>query len=239
MPHSDTGMRARLADHSGYATRPDGLRLYYEIFGSGPKTITLMPCSPISHSRMWKAQIHYLARHFRVVAYDGLGNGLSDHPDPSGEWSEMTAVVDCLTVMDATDTASAILVGECSDGVWPAIQIAVSDPGRIEGIVAIARGVPKLTPPLPYRVDAVTKYDEELPSYEGFYKQNRHYIEKNFRGFMEFWFTEMFPEPHSTKQIEDTVAYGLDGRVETYLLEGDAKSTDTKEKIEAECAQVR
>ena len=47
MPHADTGMRARLADKSGYATRPDGLRLYYEVFGEGPKTLVLMPCSPI------------------------------------------------------------------------------------------------------------------------------------------------------------------------------------------------
>src|ERR1700719_2672308 len=220
MPHADTGMRARLADQSGYAVRPDRLRLYYEVFGSGPKTIVLMPCTPISHSRMWKAQIHYLARHFRVVAYDGLGNGLSDHPDPSDQWSPSTWANDCLTVMDETGTRSAILVGECSDGVWPAIQIAVSDPDRVLGIVAVAPGVPKLTPPLPYRVDPAATYNDELDSYEGFYTTNRHYVKKNSRDAMEFWFTEMFPEPHSTKQIEDTVAYALDGTVETFLVEG-------------------
>ena len=98
MPHTDTGMRARLADESGHATRRDGLRLYYEVFGGGPKTIVLMPCTPISHSRMWKGQIHYLARHFRLITYDGLGNGLSDHPDPSGPWSASTWANDCLTV---------------------------------------------------------------------------------------------------------------------------------------------
>ena len=239
MPHTDTGMRARLPDRSGYATRPDGLRLYYEVFGSGPKTMVLMPCSPICHSRMWKAQVPYLARYFRVVAYDGLGNGLSDHPDPAGAWPTSTAIDDCITVIDATETKSAILVGECADGVWPAIQIAVSDPDRVLGIVALSPGVPKLTPPLPYRLEANKKYHEELPSYEGFYKTNRHYIEKNFAGFMEFWFTEMFPEPHSTKQIEDTVAYGLDGRVETYLLEGESEITESKEEIAAVCAQVR
>ena len=43
----------------------------------------LLPPTPISHSRIWKAQVHYLARHHRVVVYDGRGNGNSDIPDPS------------------------------------------------------------------------------------------------------------------------------------------------------------
>jgi pimeloyl-ACP methyl ester carboxylesterase len=86
MPVTETGTRARLPDSSGFALTPDGLRLYYEVFGEGPKTLVLLPATPISHSRLWKPQVHYLARHFRVVVYDGRGNGLSDHPDPSGKW---------------------------------------------------------------------------------------------------------------------------------------------------------
>src|SRR5579872_5398170 len=198
-----------------------------------------MPCSPISHSRMWKGQVPYLARHFRVVTYDGLGNGFSDHPEPSAGWPANSRLDDCVSVMDATDTASAILVGECSDGVWPAIQLAVSNPVRVLGIVAIAPGVPKLTPPLPYRAAALAKYEDELPEYEGWFKYNRHYIQRDFAGFMEFWFAEMFPEPHSTKQIEDTVAYGLDGRKETYQLESDAPMEETAEEIARACSDVR
>ena len=239
MPHTDTGMRARLADRTGYATRPDGLRLYFEVFGKGPKTIVLMPCNPISHSRMWKAQVHYLARHFRLVTYDGMGNGLSDHPDPKTLWSSSNYANDCLTVMDATETPAATLVGLCADGVWPAIQLAASDPERVQGIMAFAPGVPRLTPPIPERGAAVAVFEEELESYEGWFKQNRHYIEKNFRGFMEFFFGEMYPEPHSTKQIEDTVAYALDGRVETFLMDDGPPVADSIEEIAAVCAQVR
>jgi pimeloyl-ACP methyl ester carboxylesterase len=81
---TETGTRARAADESGYATTDDGLRLYWEVYGSGSPTIVLLPATPISHSRLWKGQLHYLARHHRVVVYDGRGNGNSDLPDLTG-----------------------------------------------------------------------------------------------------------------------------------------------------------
>jgi pimeloyl-ACP methyl ester carboxylesterase/UDP:flavonoid glycosyltransferase YjiC (YdhE family) len=238
MPVTETGTRARQPDASGYALSQDGLRLYYEVFGSGTTTIVFLPANPISHSRLWRAQIHYLARHFRVIAYDGRGNGLSDHPDPSGKWLERWYAEDCLTVMDATGTEAAILAGICSDGVFPSIELAASHPDRVLGIVAIAPGVRALSPPLAARGPAIEVFDDVLESNEGWFKYNRHYIRENFRGFLEFFFGEMFPEPHSTKQIEDAVAYGLDGRVETLLMANEP-SVATKEEVEAICRQVR
>jgi pimeloyl-ACP methyl ester carboxylesterase/predicted glycosyltransferase len=233
-------MRARLPDQSGYAVNRDGLRIYYEVFGSGDKTIVLMPAYPISHSRMWKGQLHYLSRHFRVVTYDGIGNGMSDHPDPNALWKPLTYANDCLTVMDATSTRSAVLAGICHDGVWPSIVLAASDPERVQGIIAFAPGI-RLGPSIPVRAAAISRYNDELPSYEGWFKMNRHYISKNWRGFMEFFFGEMYPEPHSTKQIEDTVAYALDGRLETFMQDDDesALAADNEEEIAAVCAQVR
>ena len=239
MPHADTGMRARLPDLSGFAMSRDRLRIYYEVFGSGDRTLVLIPNNPISHSRMWKAQVHYLARHFRVVAYDGIGNGMSDHPTPTRGWTWSHMANECLAVMDATNTDSAILVGLC-DGVWPAIQLAASDPDRVLGIFAMAPGVPMLTPPIPVRAAALATFEKELDHYEGWSKYNRHYIERDFRGFMQFWFEEMFPEPHSTKQIEDTVAYALDGRIETFLLdETGPRVAENLEETEALLRQVR
>ncbi|HEV2140661.1 MAG TPA: alpha/beta fold hydrolase [Candidatus Dormibacteraeota bacterium] len=237
MPHTDTGMRARLPDQSGYAINHDGLRIYYEVFGAGDKTLVLVPNNPISHSRMWKAQIPYLARHFRVVAYDGIGNGMSDHPSAATRWTYSHMANECLAVMDATDTSAAVLVALC-DGVAASMQLAVSNPDRVLGIFAIAPGVPFLTPPIPERAAALENYEKELDRYEGWAKDNRHYIESNFRGFMQFWFEEMFPEPHSTKQIEDTVAYALDGRVETFLMEETERVTENREESEALLRQV-
>ena len=71
--------RARYPDQEGYVER-DGVRVFYEVYGDGEPTILLLPTWSIIHSRHWKAQIPYLARHFRVVTFDGRGNGRSDRP---------------------------------------------------------------------------------------------------------------------------------------------------------------
>ncbi|HEY3428883.1 MAG TPA: alpha/beta hydrolase, partial [Acidimicrobiia bacterium] len=91
-------MRARLPDHTGFVER-DGVRVAYEVHGDGERTILLVPPSPITHSRSWKGQVHYLARHFRVVTMDGRGNGLSDRPQTAGAYlpdemvGDITAVI--------------------------------------------------------------------------------------------------------------------------------------------------
>ena len=56
------------------------MRVFYEVYGSGEPTVLLLPTWSIIHSRHWKAQIPYLARHARVVTFDGRGNGRSDRP---------------------------------------------------------------------------------------------------------------------------------------------------------------
>ena len=45
-------------------------------------------------------------------------------------------------------------------------------------------------------------------TYEGWAKANRHYWARDYRGYLEFFFGRCFPEPHSTKQLEDAVGWG-------------------------------
>jgi pimeloyl-ACP methyl ester carboxylesterase/UDP:flavonoid glycosyltransferase YjiC (YdhE family) len=198
-----------------------------------------LPPNPISHSRIWKAQVHYLARHFRVVAYDGRGNGNSDHPDPSEPWLHGWWASDCLAVMDATGTESAVLVGICNDGVWPSLQIAAAHRERVLGIVAVAPGVPLLSPPHAFRAAAVATFDDEMEDPVGWEKYNRGYILRDHRGFLEFFFGEMFPEPHSTKQLEDAVAYGLDSAPELLVMDDAAPVAASREEVEAICRGVQ
>ena len=71
--------RARYPDDEGFVER-DGVRVFWEVYGEGEPTILLLPTWSIVHSRCWKTQIPYLARHFRVLTFDGRGNGRSDRP---------------------------------------------------------------------------------------------------------------------------------------------------------------
>ena len=56
-------------------------------------------------------------------------------------------------------------------------------------------------------------WDEPLDTAEGWAKYNRHYwLDGGYDDFLEFFFAQMFREPHSTKQIEDCVGWGARDR---------------------------
>src|SRR3954449_316542 len=101
--------RARYPDSEGFVER-DGVRIFYERYGEGEATVFLLPTWSIIHSRFWKGQIPYLARHFRVVTFDGRGNGKSDRPADPEAYAEEEFADDALAVLDATGTEQAVLV---------------------------------------------------------------------------------------------------------------------------------
>ncbi|HYK52704.1 MAG TPA: alpha/beta fold hydrolase [Candidatus Eremiobacteraceae bacterium] len=210
-------MRARLPDQKGDAYR-EGVRISYEIFGDGPHTIVLMPPWAINHSRTWKGQIPYLARHFRVVTYDAPGNGLSDRPQDPAQYTDWKRVADAIAVMDATETKSAVIVGICTEA-WTAGLLAGEHPHRVDGLVFIAPVSP-YGESMPER--EATSFDDVLEKHEGWAKENRHYWLSNYRDFLEFFFSEALYEPHSTKQIEDTIGWGLETDPKTLIATVDA-----------------
>jgi pimeloyl-ACP methyl ester carboxylesterase len=196
-----------------------------------------LPSTPIVHSRQWKGQVPYFSRRYRVVAFDGRGNGRSDRPTDPDAYREECLVGDIERVMDATGTDAAILVGLCGDGVWRAIQLAAAKPERVLGIVAFATGVPLLAPPHPWRVQ--WSFEDELPTDEGWAKVNRHYFERDYPGFARFFFEEITSEPHSTKQIEDAVEWATDGSVEAMIADNQVSQSWDLATVEATCRAVR
>ena len=213
--------RARYPDTSGYVER-DGVRLYWELYGSGEQTVLLLPTWSIIHSRHWKMQIPYLARHCRVLTFDGRGNGNSDRPESGYEEREFAA--DALAVMDATGTDRAVLVS-LSQGAQRALLLAAENPGRVESAVFICPAV-GLGESLPWRGEY--SWSDELDTDDGWAKYNRHYWLRDYRGFLEFFFSQMFTEPHSTKPIEDCVGWGLETTPEVLI------ATNVREPLDAD-----
>jgi pimeloyl-ACP methyl ester carboxylesterase/predicted glycosyltransferase len=206
--------RARYPDEEGYVER-DGVRVFYEVYGDAPTTFLLFPTGPISHSRLWKAQIPYLSRYFRVVVFDPRGNGRSDRPGTAAAYSRWEFVEDGRAVLEASGTDTALLGGLCHGG-GSALMLAATYPACALGVFTIAPFVPMLAPA--HENYLQFPFDEQLDTDEGWAKCNRHYWRRDYRGFLEFFFSHQLPEPHSTKQLEDCVEWGLAGDVDAHAL---------------------
>ncbi len=233
-PRDSEQSRARYPDSDGFAER-DGVRLFYEVYGGGEPTAFLLPTWSIIHSRFWKFQIAYLARHCRVITFDGRGNGRSDRPKGAQAYSIDAFAADALTVMDATGTERASLVGLSCGALW-ATLLAADHPERVDRVAYLCPAV-ALGPSHPER--EVHPFDKSLATEEQWAKYNAHYWRRAYLDFLEFFFAQCFNEPHSTKQIEDCIGWGLETTPETLIdtTLGIALSRD--EPFSEACARVR
>ncbi len=202
--------RARYPDATGYVAR-DGVRVFWERYGEGERTVLLLPTWSIVHSRVWKAQIPYLARHCRVLTFDGRGNGRSDRPIGVDAYVTDQFAADAIAVMDAGGAERVTLVALSCGALW-ATTVAAEHPERVDGVVYIAPAV-ALAPPHPERAEF--PFDEPLATEEGWAKYNSHFWARDYLGFLEFFFAKCFNEPHSTKQIEDSIGWALETTPET------------------------
>lgn len=205
-------MRAREPDHSGYAVR-SGVRIYYEVFGSGTPTILLLPSWAIVHSRIWKMQVPYLARHFRVVTFDPRGNGRSDRPAEPADYADTESMSDAVAVLDATGSADAVCVG-FSKGAGTLLRLAVEHPERVAGAVFVSSAV-SLAEGVSQSGD--DPFEMVLPNDDGWSKFNADYWRRDWPGFAEFFFDQVFVEAHSTKQAEDCVSWATQTDAETMI----------------------
>jgi pimeloyl-ACP methyl ester carboxylesterase/predicted glycosyltransferase len=205
-------MRARLPDGEGFVER-DGVKISYELFGHGDPTIVLMPPWSIVHSRTWKMQVPFLSRHHRVITLDPRGNGRSDRPALADSYLSAEYAADVLAVMDATGTDRAALVS-FSRGASYALHLSAACPERVIGQVFICPTTP-LAPFAAPRLPYARRFEETLDSDEGWAKDNAPYWARDYRGFLEFFSSQVFTEPHSTKPAEDCVSWGLETTPET------------------------
>ena len=228
--------RARYPDEEGYVER-DGVRLFYEVYGSGEPTVFLLPTWSIIHSRHWKMQIPYLARHCRVLTFDGRGNGRSDRPPEPDAYREEEFAADALAVMDATATERAVLVS-LSRGAERSLLARREPPGagRQAGVHRAGSAAAARPPRGRTRCRSSTSARDE---HVGWGKWNRHYWLEHYDDFLEFFFSQCFTEPHSTKQREDAVGWGLETDAETLVATQLAPRLEDEESVRELLARDR
>lgn len=198
-------MRARLPDETGFVVR-DGVRLFYEIYGSGPETLVFVPPWSIVHSRVYKAQLPYFSTRYRCITYDGRGNGKSDRPHDVAAYSLENYAADTLAIMDATATASAILVGLSFGGMLVSV-LAAHQPERVRAAILVGTSA-SIGPSHPGTT--IENFLTKKTSVEGWDKFNRDYWMTSYPDFADFFVRNIFSEPHSTKQIEDAVGWACE-----------------------------
>ena len=195
-------MRAKLPVHDGCVDR-DGVKIHYEIYGTGAETIMFIPPWSIFHSRVYKAQIPYFSERYRCIAYDGRGNGKSDRPAQIEAYSLDNYVADALAVMDETATAEAIMVGLSSGGMIACV-LAAHHSERVRA--AVLAGTSASIGPS-YHFYAADHFTAHRETFDGWDKYNRGYWQTNHADFVEHFVSNIFPELHSTKQIEDAIQW--------------------------------
>ena len=202
-------MRAAYPDESGQVER-DGLKLGFEVFGHGDPTILLLPTWTIIHSRFWKMQIPYLSRYYRVISYDGPGNGRSDRVTDPARYSAESYAADAVAVLDACGVESAVVVGLSMGGQY-GTRLAAFYPERVRGLALIGPAL-GLGDPLPERAGIVENFHRPYPEDpRGWDKYNLAYWHDHYQDFAEFFLGQIFVEAHSTKPIEDAVRWALEG----------------------------
>jgi pimeloyl-ACP methyl ester carboxylesterase/predicted glycosyltransferase len=213
--------RALYPDEQGYTER-DGVRVFYEVYGTGEPTILLCPTWTLVHSRVWKMQIPYLARHHRVVVFDPRGNGRSDRPDTVEAYAESEFAQDAVDVLDATGTERAIVVG-LSQGGQRTLLLAADHPERVLALALIGPVFPVswaptsiLTRVLTHPKLATTFMRRPLTT-RGYAKFNGVHWRNDYRDFVEWFATTAASEAHSTKAFDDIVEWGLQTDPETLI----------------------
>jgi pimeloyl-ACP methyl ester carboxylesterase len=125
-----------------FATASDGMRIAYEIAGSGPQTVVLVHGFASDRKQNWKAPSWYdtlTGAGYRVVALDCRGHGESDKPHDAAFYSHEKMAEDVIAVMDAASFGETLLMGY-SMGGYISMSLLLRRPERFAKTVIAGVG---------------------------------------------------------------------------------------------------
>jgi pimeloyl-ACP methyl ester carboxylesterase len=178
-----------------------GFRIGYEVFGRRrDRPLLLLPTWQISPSRHWDMQVPYLARSFRVITYDPPGIGSGERTDEPAAF-ELDRVVDYgVDLLDHLSVDHAGVAGLSMGGAY-GLWMAARYPERVSKLFVIGTVLPE------WAFADDPSFWARRDSYEGWEKRNAHYWREHYRDWLRFFMAQVFSEPHSTKAIEDAIAW--------------------------------
>jgi pimeloyl-ACP methyl ester carboxylesterase/predicted glycosyltransferase len=184
----------------------------------------------------WKAQIPVLARRHRVITMDPRGNGRSDRPLDPDAYTFLEQAADVIAAMDATGTTRATIAGVSDGGVLGAV-LAAHYPDRVNGALLSAPALWSLGISNPDR--KAYSFDDELAEDAGWTLFNQHAWRRDLSKFAQFFWSQVFPEPHSTKQIEDAVGWTAETDAEVLITTVRMSPYDQLDDRDATLAMLR
>jgi pimeloyl-ACP methyl ester carboxylesterase/UDP:flavonoid glycosyltransferase YjiC (YdhE family) len=197
-------MRASEPLQSGCLTL-EGFRISYEVFGNpSASAVLLHPTWQIVHSHIWKMQVPFLARFFRVVTFDAPGNGGGERTTDARAYEYDRIVDQGVELLDHLGIERAHVISfscACDYG----ISMAARYPERVNRLILVATEVAcnwQLAPGPEFQEQRDTN------TYEGWEKYNAHYWREDYDGWLDFFSGELASDPHSTKIADDIVRWG-------------------------------
>jgi pimeloyl-ACP methyl ester carboxylesterase len=115
----------------------DGVKIYYEVHGSGPPLLLTHGFS--STSAMWMGQVEALSRSHQLVLWDMRGHGRSDYPDQPSAYSEALTIADMAALLEEIGARNAI-IGGLSLGGYMSLAFYRAYPERVRALLIIDTG---------------------------------------------------------------------------------------------------
>ena len=232
-PRDGEPMRARNPTTRGYVER-DGVKLHWERSATASRRSCCSRRGRSSRRGTGRRRSPYLARQHRVVTFDGRGCGRSDRPVGAEALHASPSSPPTPSRCSTPRAPSGPCSSACRRGALWAIQVAADHPERVLGARRDRPGGAARASRS--RARRRTRSTSRSTTTEGWAKYNRHYWERDYEGFLEFFFGQMFPEPHSTKQIEDCVGWGLETDAATLIDTERGVSRPAPRAFAATCA---
>jgi pimeloyl-ACP methyl ester carboxylesterase len=114
--------------HTGMYTRSNGLRMYYEIHGTGTPVILLH--SGTENCQMWAPLASLFSEDFQLIAPDSRAHGRTNNP--SGLFSYRLMAEDIAQFIQALGLVQPFVAGY-SDGGQVGLEMAMNYPGLVRG----------------------------------------------------------------------------------------------------------